>query len=492
MEETPRVRFAPSPTGLLHVGNARTALFNLLFARRNGGTFILRLEDTDAERSTPEAEAAILEDLRWLGLDWDEGPGKQGSYGPYRQSERLDLYRRHAWRLLEEGKAYRCYCTPEELEEKRKRMLTRGVPPKYDGRCRNLGPEEEKALAESGRPVSLRFKVQTRRVEFEDQVKGRMSFDGQSIGDFIILRSDGVAPYNFAAVVDDEAMRITHVIRGEDHLTNTPRQILIYQALGFVPPRFAHLPMILGPDRSPLSKRHGATAVSHFREEGYLPQALLNYLALLGWSSEDGQEILTLGQMIERFSLKRVSRSSAIFDFEKLNWINRTHLRGLPREDLAARVRPFLEKLGIRIEESERPRLQSALEPFLEEANTLAQLASEVRIFFEDPPSLSPESEASLAKEQSQRALRAFLQEVAEVPEIAMENFKPLMTRVGKKAGLSGRNLYMPLRIALTGKNRGPELDRILVCFGKERALQRISKILQKIASEGGTPNHEA
>lgn len=236
MEERIRVRFAPSPTGLLHVGNARTALFNFLFARQKGGTFIVRLEDTDLERSTIEAESAILQDLRWLGLDWDEGPGQPGAYGPYRQSERLGVYRRYAGELLEKGKAYRCYCTLEELEEKRKRSLAKGIPPLYDGHCRNLTPEEEQALSAAGRPASLRFKVEARTIEFQDLVKGRVSFDGQRIGDFIILRSDGGAPYNFAVVVDDGLMAITHVIRGEDHLTNTPRQLLLYKTLGFLPP----------------------------------------------------------------------------------------------------------------------------------------------------------------------------------------------------------------------------------------------------------------
>ncbi len=300
MEEQIRVRFAPSPTGLLHVGNARTALFNFLFARQMKGTFILRLEDTDAERSTAEAEKAILEDLRWLGLDWDEGPDRNGDFGPYRQSERLEIYRRYAQDILEKGQAYRCYCTPEELEEKRKRFLARGIPPKYDGRCRHLTPEEERSFMEAGRPASLRFLVQARRVDFEDLVKGRMSFDGHGIGDFTLLRSDGTATYNFAVVVDDALMQVTHVIRGEDHLTNTSRQVLLYQTLGFPLPKFAHLSMILGPDRSPLSKRHGATSVAHFREEGILTGALANYLALLGWSAEDGQEIFDLEELTKK------------------------------------------------------------------------------------------------------------------------------------------------------------------------------------------------
>ncbi len=491
MEEHPRVRFAPSPTGLLHVGNARTALFNFLYARRNEGSFILRLEDTDRERSTPAAEKAILEDLRWLGLDWDEGPEREGPHGPYRQSERLEIYRNYAARLLEEDKAYPCYCTVEELEEKRKRMLARGVPPKYDGRCRNLKPEEIKAFGDAGRSPAIRFKIQTRRVELDDRVKGRVSFDGQTIGDFVILRSDGIAPYNFAASVDDALMKITEVIRGEDHLANTPRQLLIYQALGFTPPRFAHLPMILGPDRSPLSKRHGATAVSNFRDDGYLPQALVNYLALLGWSSEDGQEVFTLSELVQRFSLKRVSRSSAIFNSEKLNWINRTYLRNLSPQEMAVRIAPYFQKAGIAIEDQAGARLQAALDPFLEEANTLTQLADEARIFFEDSIQLTPEVRSTLALEPNQRVLRAFLEELPKADEITPENFKVLMANLGKPAGLSGRNLYMPLRLALTGKTKGPELDRILTGLGKEKAARRTAKVLQEISSEGSPRSDE-
>jgi nondiscriminating glutamyl-tRNA synthetase len=481
MEKPPRVRFAPSPTGLLHVGNARTALFNFLLARQQGGTFILRMEDTDVERSTPEAEKAILEDLRWLGLDWDEGPEKPGEYGPYRQSERLEIYRRLATELLEKGKVYRCYCTPEELEEKRKRLLSRGIPPKYDGRCRNLSPEEEKALAESGRPASLRFKVEARRVEFEDLVKGRVSFDALGIGDFIILRSDGIAPYNFAVVVDDELMGVTHVLRGEDHLTNTPRQILLYQALGFSPPKFGHLSMILGPDRSPLSKRHGATAVSHFREEGYLPEALVNYLALLGWSSEDSQEILGVEELIKKFSLKRVSRSSAIFNFDKLKWVNRAHMKALGAEKIVPWVVPFLKKAGIPVEEKSGDWVRASVEPFLEEADTLAALAEETRIFFDEGFSLESGAQEVLAKKENQKVLQGFLEELPGVEEFTPENFKPFMVSLGKRVERSGRGLYLPLRMALTGKSHGPELDKILAVLGKERSRQRVATALKKM-----------
>ena len=475
MEERVRVRFAPSPTGQLHVGNARTALYNFLFARKMDGTFVLRLEDTDLERSTEEAERAILEDLTWLGLEWDEGPNRPGAYGPYRQSERLELYRRHAQILLEKGEAYRCYCTPEVLEEKRNRAIARGIPPKYDGCCRYLSEEEERVWVESGRPFSLRYRVDARNILFEDLVKNRMSFDGQKIGDFVILRSDGVAPYNFAVVIDDALMEITHGIRGEDHLANTARQILLYKALGFNPPKFAHLSMILGPDRSPLSKRHGATAVDYFREEGYLPEALVNYLALLGWSAEDGQEIFKLEDLVQRFSLKRVSRSSAVFDLDKLKWVNRAHLKVLSGEEALLRALPFL-------------RQQEALEAVWGEVDTLRQLPEKLRLFIKDEISLHPEAEHLLAKKESQRVLRGFAEELSTVEKLTSENSVQMLAALGKKLKITGRDLYLPVRVAVTGQTHGPELEKIFVLLGKDRLVRRVEAVMQRGEGERGRP----
>jgi len=462
------------------VGNARTALFNFLFARKMGGTFILRLEDTDVERSTAEAEEAILGDLRWLGLDWDEGPDRPGSHEPYRQSERLEIYQRYARQLLEKNSAYRCYCTEEELEEKRKRSLARGIPPKYDGRCRYLKPEEEHSLKAAGRLASVRFRVEARSIEFEDLVKGRVSFDGQGIGDFIILRSDGVSPYNFAVVVDDALMEITHVIRGEDHLTNTARQLLLYRALGFPAPEFAHLSMILGSDRTPLSKRHGATAVHHFREEGYLPEALANYLALLGWSSKDGQEIFGREELIKRFSLERVSRSSAVFDLEKLKWVNRMHMKSLPRKKALELALPFLQKSKVDVERKSERWLSAILDTVWGEMDTLSQLADRLKIFFDEGWGMEPEAERILAREENRRVVYGLQDELRAVEEVTPENYKQILSSLGKRVGLSGRGLYMPLRAALTGKTHGPELEKIFILLGKERALQRAESALQR------------
>ena len=481
---TIRVRFAPSPTGLLHVGNARTALFNFLFARQNGGAFILRLEDTDRERSTAEAERAILEDLRWLGLEWDEGPDRPGPRGPYRQSERSEIYRGYAEELREKGQAYRCYCTPEELEEKRKRFLAKGIPPMYDGRCRRLNPEEEQALIQSGRSPALRFRVDARSVEFEDLVRGRMSFEGRKMGDFVILRSEGTAPYNFAVVIDDALMELTHVIRGEDHLANTARQLLLYRALGFAPPRFAHLSMILGPDRAPLSKRHGATAVAHFREAGYLPEGLVNYLALLGWSPEDGNEIFSLEGLIRKFSLERISRGPAGFDREKLNWVNRAHLKEIPGEKALDLALPFLRNSGVKLDGVPKYWLQAAVEAVWGEVDTLGGLGDRLRFLFDEGWTLGTDAENLLAREESQKVIRGLQEELRSVEEVTLENYRAILSSLGKRVRVSGRALYMPLRAVLTGQTHGPELEKVFVLLGKEKIMKRADSILQRIGPE--------
>ena len=349
-----RVRFAPSPTGHLHVGNVRTALFNWLLARGAGGAFILRIEDTDAERSTLESEAAILEDLEWLGLSWDEGPEVGGPVGPYRQSERLGTYQSRARVLIEEGDAYYCFCAPEQLEAERKDALAKGLPPKYSGRCAHIDPVVARRRVEAGEPAAVRFRTpQNREIAFKDLVRGDITFHTDVIGDQVLLRSDGYPAYNFAVVVDDGLMGVTHVVRGEDHISNTPRQLLIYEALDFSPPQFGHVAMVLGPDHARLSKRHGATSVDEFREKGYLPEALLNYLALLSWSpggagSEEikDQEIVPLPEMARRFSLSDVGHHASVFDEEKLAWVNRHYLKEAPLERLATLSVPYLQRSG--------------------------------------------------------------------------------------------------------------------------------------------------
>ena len=342
-----RLRFAPSPTGQLHVGNARTALFNWLLARGAGGQFVLRIEDTDAERSTTESEAAILDDLRWLGLAWDEGPEAGGAHGPYRQSERLGLYRRHGEELLARDRAYYCFCPPAQLEADRQQSLAEGRPPKYVGRCRGLAVEDARRRMAAGEGAALRFRVgEGPEVAFDDAVRGRVTFAREVIGDPVILRSDGVPAYNFAVVVDDALMEITHVIRGEDHVSNTPRQVLIYEALGWAPPVFAHLALVLGPDHSPLSKRHGATSVREFRERGYLPEALVNYLALLGWSPGGTDEVLPVEELARRFRIEDVGKSAGVFDPEKLAWVNRHYLKHVRDPTLVRLAWPYFRSEG--------------------------------------------------------------------------------------------------------------------------------------------------
>lgn len=343
-----RVRFAPSPTGYPHVGNIRTALFNWLFARHHGGSFIVRIEDTDVTRKIEGAVEAILNGLRWLGLDWDEGPEVGGEYGPYFQSQRLELYREAAERLVSQDNAYYCYCSPQRLEEMRAEQIRRKQPPGYDRRCRYLGAEERRQREAEGITPVVRFKTPLEgQTKFNDLIWGEVVFDNSTIDDFVLLKSDGYPTYHLANVVDDHLMEISHVLRAEEWLASTPRHLLLYQALGFAPPQFAHLPMILGADRTKLSKRHGAVSITDYYEQGYLPEAMVNFLALLGWSLDDKTEILSRQELINNFSLERVSRTAAIFNQDKLNWMNGVYIRSLSLEDFTQRSLPFLSLIHI-------------------------------------------------------------------------------------------------------------------------------------------------
>ncbi len=347
-----RVRFAPSPTGHLHVGNARTALFNWLLARHAGGTFILRIEDTDVERSTRESELAIMDDLRWMGLTWDEGVEVGGPLGPYRQSERLQIYADHTQQLLATEKAYYCFCSAEKLEAERQAMLKQGLPPKYAGTCRAIASEDAASRVADGEKAVVRLRVPAgREVVFDDVVRGKVAFHTDVIGDPVLVRSDGMPAYNFAVVIDDALMHVTHVVRGEDHISNTPRQVLLYEAFGWQPPTFAHLSLVMGPDHSPLSKRHGATSVAEFRAKGYLPEALVNYLALIGWSPGEGEELLRLDELARRFDLSKVAHSAGVFDEDKLAWVNRHYLKSATPERLVTLSMPLLRERSMVIGE---------------------------------------------------------------------------------------------------------------------------------------------
>jgi len=460
-----RVRFAPSPTGLLHVGNARTALFNWLLAHGKDGTFILRIEDTDSERSTRESESGILEDLRWLGLDWDEGPDVGGLHGPYRQSERVHLYASYANELISGDDAYYCFCSPAKLEDERKGDMAAGRPPKYHGTCRNIPPEEADARMAAGERPVIRFKVpEDVEVSFQDIVRGEVSFSSDVIGDPVLVRSDGRPAYNFAVVVDDALMEITHVIRGEDHISNTPRQVLLYQALGFTPPEFAHLSLVMGPDHTPLSKRHGATSVAEFRERGYLPEALLNYLALIGWSPGGGQELLPIEELSRRFALEDVGHSAGIFDQEKLGWMNRHYMKEASPARLAAEtVRYFVKRGYLRRRTDEAMEyLMSALSMAVGSVDRLEEIPERLKFLFEFDPavSLGREDVAGVLHEAGAREVIAALpQELAMVGRLDREAFRAAATRVRQRTGLKGRALFHPIRVALTGEAGGPELD---------------------------------
>ncbi len=475
---TIRVRFAPAPTGLLHIGNARTAVFNFLFAKRHQGAFVLRIEDTDLERSTDASLERIIQDLKWLGIFWDEGPGQGGSVGPYRQSERLSIYHEFADRLFQEGKTYKCFCSEERLEKLRKEQLSKGKMPRYDGHCCSLSQQEIEKIEDSGiRPV-LRFRVGKGTISFQDLIHGRMNFDAAGIGDFIILRSDGMAAYNFACVIDDHLMNITHVIRGEDHLSNTPRQILLYQQLGWAPPVFAHHPLILGPDRSPLSKRHGATAVSQYREEGFLPEALRNYLLLLGWTPPSGQETLSLERMVEEFSIQGVSRSAPIYNRKKLEWLNSYYIREKEEEQISEILIPYLRKAGIQNDQIDRSWLNHVSGILKDNLVILSQAEEYLGIFFDEKFGFEDGARTVLRDPKNRETLCSILGTLEESSDPGSEE-APLIVRLEKRTGRKGKDLFAPLRAATTGKVRGPELAKTLPLLGRERIIKRIRMALE-------------
>ena len=482
---TVRVRFAPSPTGFMHVGNARTALFNYLFARHHGGTFVLRIEDTDLERHSEEAVNVIYEALKWMGIEWDEGPDKGGPYGPYRQSERFDIYRKFVEELKEKGLVYECYCTPEELDAMRKEQLAKGEPPRYTGKCRHLTEEEKERLRAEGRKPVLRFKVpQDRVVRFKDLVKGEIEINARQLGgDFVIVRSNGVPVYNFVVVIDDALMKITHVIRGEDHISNTPKQILLYEALGFEVPKFAHLPMILGPDKSKLSKRHGSTSVKEFREKGYLPEAFTNFLALLGWYPKDGKEILSMEELIERFDLKDVNSAPAVFDTTKLNWMNQVYIRNYPLDKLTELLVPYLERAGFKVDDYPRQWLRRVVEVTREYFTLLSDAPKYMEVFLKDDFTVEPEAKEFVLQEPKRlEVIEKFKELLASAQEeLTQESFKKLVKQVGKELGVKGKNLFMPIRVALTGKMSGVELPVLVELLGKERALKRVENSLKQL-----------
>jgi len=462
---TMRVRFAPSPTGQLHVGNARTALFNWLLARGKGGTFILRIEDTDVERSTLESDSAIVRDLRWLGLDWDEGPDAGGSHGPYRQSERAPLYESYARRLLDGGEAYYCFCSAAQLEADRQAAVAAGRPALYPGTCRRLAREVVEARIAAGERPAIRFRVpQDREVVFNDLVRGPIGVSTEVIGDPVIVRADGHPAYNFAVVIDDALMEVTHVIRGEDHISNTPRQILLYEALDFTPPAFAHLALVLGPDHSPLSKRHGATSVAEFRSKGYLPEALVNYLALIGWSPGNDEELLAKDELAKRFELEHVAHHAGVFDEEKLAWVNRHYLKLADPIRLAELSVPYFNQAGITMTPDARGLEFLAFAMVMASASVdrLNQVPARLALLFDYDPAAALDDEGILEEMQSDGAravVTALAEELAAAPRLDRDQFRAAANRVKARTSQKGRALFHPIRLALTGRAEGPELD---------------------------------
>ena len=475
VSKKPRVRFAPSPTGELHVGNARTALFNWMFARHSGGAFILRIEDTDESRSAISYQINLFEDLKWLGLDWDEGPEKGGAFGPYRQSERLDIYKNNLQKLIEKNLVYPCYCTEEELEDERQALILGKRMPRYIGKCRNLTAGERKQQENEGRRPSFRFKIESQVIEFEDLIRGAMKFEGEAIGDFIIMRSNGMPAYNFAVVIDDHLMAITHVIRGEDHLSNTALQLMLYKAFGFAPPVFAHHSLIFGKDRAKLSKRHGSVSVGEFRKRGILPEALMNYLGLLGSSFSEGREVLSKEEMIKEFSLERASKSGAIFDEEKLHWLNAIYIRNCKIKDLVERLKPFLEQSGYKTDAIDAKWLNEVIELVKTELITLSEIDSHIDIFFDGKYEMTTEARKILDNEKARKVVIAFNECLKTAQDNLQELYPAAIKYAKEKTGAKGKELFLPIRAALTGKTTGPELDKVFAILGKNVALRRLN-----------------
>jgi glutamyl-tRNA synthetase/nondiscriminating glutamyl-tRNA synthetase len=465
-----RVRFAPSPTGLLHVGNARTALYNWLFARHTGGEFLLRIEDTDLDRSEARHETQLIEDLKWLGLNWDEGPGVEGPHAPYRQSERLDIYREHTGRLLREGKAYRCFCTGEELEAERARAVAEHRPQVYSGRCRSIPQADSEARAAVGDTFAVRLRIPDQPLRFHDIVRGDVEFASETVSDPILVRSSGVPVYNYVVTVDDELMEITHVIRGDDHISNTPKQVAIYEAFGWPVPEFAHLSTILGSDRERLSKRHGATSIASFREMGILPEALVNYLALLGWGAEGGtRETFTPEELTHEFKVERVTAAPAVFDWAKLHWLNRHYLKLSEPLRLVTLATPYFENAGFLLADANAATvgwLEKLLALFLPSLDQLDQLPAKAAFIFRFDSAAAlneEENSALLATESAQKVLAAFAERVRRATgSIRPDQFKLWMNEIKTETGAKGKELFHPVRIALTGAHSGPEFDKLI------------------------------
>ena len=472
-QELVRVRFAPSPTGFLHIGGARTALYNWLFAKANKGVFILRIEDTDRTRSTEEAVKAILDGLEWLGIDWDEGPDVGGDAGPYFQTQRLNTYKDWADKLVKEGKAYYCFCTPEELGEQRKLAAQRKEAPKYNARCRKLSTSDVEKLSSSGKPKVLRFKLpMTGITKVHDLIRGEVSFENELLDDFVLIKSDGFPTYNFAAVVDDHLMRITHVIRGDDHLSNTPRQILLYQAFGLTPPKFAHIPMIMGPDKARLSKRHGATSVIEYKDLGYLPEAMVNYIARLGWGYKD-QEIFSRQELIEKFSVEKVQKTSAVFDVTKLNWLNSHYIKSLGIDGVISHTMPFIEQA---YPGADKAYAEKVIKCLHDRMKTFVEIVPLSEYFFKDDFSMDPEARSRyLDKPGVKEIVEKLKGKLSKISDFTRENIEKAFKGLAEELKIKLGEIIHPTRALLTGRSESPGIYDVVEVLGKEKTIKRLS-----------------
>lgn len=484
MSSEVRVRYAPSPTGHLHIGNARTALFNYLFARNKGGKFIIRIEDTDKKRNIEGGEQSQLKYLKWLGMDWDESVDVGGQYGPYRQSERNDIYETYYTELLDKGLAYKCYCTEEEIEAEREEQLARGETPQYSGKCRHLTTEDRKRLEAEGRKPSIRIKVpKGKTYTFEDMVKGVVSFESEGMGDWVMIKKDGTPTYNFAVTIDDYLMKITHVLRGDDHISNTPKQLMVYEALGWEPPIFGHMTLIVNESRKKLSKRDESIIqfIEQYEELGYLPEALFNFITLLGWSPAGEEELYSKEEFIQIFDAVRLSKSPALFDKQKLLWMNNQYVKKADLEKVIAISMPHLIKVGRLEENMSEERKEWAhhlIALFQEKMNYGAEIVELTNMFFKDDAEYEDEAKEILGGETVPEVLQAFSEELDQLAEFKAEGIKAAMKAVQKSTGQKGKNLFMPIRSAVTGQTHGPDLPEAIELLGKTKVQARIKKLL--------------
>lgn len=472
-----RVRFAPSPTGELHIGNVRTAILNWIFAKKHGGKLILRIEDTDLERSTKESETSIFDNLRWLGLDWDEGPDRPGEYGPYRQSERLDVYKKYLELLEKTGKIYPCYKSGEELDAIKKASIERGDSAPFRRKELEATEAEIEQHVANGEEPAWMFEVGKGEIKWLDLLKDEIIFQGENVGDFVIFRSNGSPTYNFVTALDDALMKISHVIRGDDHVSNTPKQILIYQALNFPIPKFCHIPMILGTDRTRLSKRHGATSIQEFRKKGYCPAAMINFLSLLSWSSESGDEILSIERLVEEFDFGRMSKSAAIFDVVKFNWMNGLYFREMPPAVFVDKAMPFLE--SIQVDAADSLKITEALTLIQNHVEYLAQIPELVEPLFQDV--MQPRDGEAInvsSKDSSQKIYWAFLRCLNKNRKLDADVFRNIMKEVQGETGIMGKDLWMPVRVALSGKTHGPDLGKVAEILGKDKVIRFVKDLI--------------